>query len=104
MVDGAEYWISWKHPAFLSKFSCLQVIQNSAPSTIVCHQCDIQISLSYILFGNSIPFQIIAKDMNGSAGYLSSDALIELTIIDVNDETPTVNTMNTGSVSCVKSP
>ena len=41
--------------------------------------------------------------MNGSAGYLSSDALIELTIIDVNDETPTVNTMNTGSVSCVKS-
>ena len=41
--------------------------------------------------------------MNGSAGYLSSDALIELTIIDVNDETPTVNTMNTGSVSCVES-
>ena len=69
----------------------------------MCHQCDIQINLSYILFGNSIPFQIIAKDMNGSAGYLSSDALIELTIIDVNDETPTVNTMNTGSVSCVKS-
>ena len=59
--------------------------------------------ISYILFGTSITFQIIAKDMNGSAGYLSSDALIELTIIDVNDETPTVNTMNTGSVSCVKS-
>ena len=57
--------------------------------------------ISYILFGTSITFQIIAKDMNGSAGYLSSDALIELTIIDVNDETPTVNTMNTGSVSCI---
>ena len=59
------------------------------------------ISLSYILFGTLIIFQIIAKDMNGSAGYLSSDALIKLTIIDVNDETPTVNTMNTSSVSCV---
>ena len=72
-------------------------------NTIVWRQCDIRISFSYILFGTSITFQIIAKDMNGSAGYLSSDALIELTIIDVNDETPTVNTMNTGSVSCVES-
>ena len=39
--------------------------------------------------------------MNGSAGYLSSDALIELTIIDVNDETPTIKPMNTGDVSWI---
>ena len=59
------------------------------------------ISLSYILFGTLFTFQIIAKDMNGSAGYLSSDALIELTIIDVNDETPTIKPMNTGDVSWI---
>ena len=53
------------------------------------------------LFCNSITFQIIAKDMNGSAGYLSSDALIELTIIDVNDETPTIKPMHTGDVSWI---
>ena len=39
--------------------------------------------------------------MNGSAGYLSSDALIELTIIDVNDETPTIKPMHTGDVSWI---
>ena len=39
--------------------------------------------------------------MNGSAGYLSSDALIELTIIDVNDETPTIKPMKTGDVSWI---
>ena len=31
MVDGAEFWISCKRPAFLSSFSRLQVVQNSAP-------------------------------------------------------------------------
>ena len=41
MVDGAEYWISCKRPAFLSSFSRLQVIRNSAQSAIVWHQCDI---------------------------------------------------------------
>ena len=43
MVDGAEFWISCKWPAFLSSFSCLQVIQNLAPSTIVWCQCDIKL-------------------------------------------------------------
>ena len=43
MVDGAEFWISCKQPAFLSRFSHLQVIQNSAPSTTAWRQCDIRI-------------------------------------------------------------
>ena len=30
MVDGAEFWISCKRPAFLSVFSHLQMIQNLA--------------------------------------------------------------------------
>ena len=42
-VDGAEFWISCKQPAFLSSFSHLQVIHNLVPSTIVWHQCDIWI-------------------------------------------------------------
>ena len=42
-VDGAKFWICWKWPAFLSSFSRLQVIQKSAPSTIVSRQCDIRI-------------------------------------------------------------
>ena len=45
MVDGADFWISCKLPAFLSSFSCLQVIQNSAPSTISWRQCDIPITI-----------------------------------------------------------
>ena len=44
MVDGTEFWISCKRPAFLSSFSRFQVIQNSAPSTIVWRQCDIWIA------------------------------------------------------------
>ena len=31
-TKGAEFWISCKRPAFLSNFSHLQLIQNSAPS------------------------------------------------------------------------
>ena len=42
MVDGAEFWINCKRPAFLSSFSRLQVIQNSAPSTIMRRHCDIR--------------------------------------------------------------
>ena len=34
-----------KRQAFLSSFSPLQVIQNSAPSTIVWRQCDAQMSI-----------------------------------------------------------
>ena len=45
MVDGTEFWNICKLPAFLSNFSRLQVIQNSAPSTIVWCQCDIQLGL-----------------------------------------------------------
>ena len=41
MVDGDDFWINGKQPAFLSSFSHLQVIQNSAPSTIVWRHCDI---------------------------------------------------------------
>ena len=43
MVDGAEFWISCKRPAYLSSFSRLQLIQKLAPSTIMWHQCDIRI-------------------------------------------------------------
>ena len=42
MVDGAEFRIDSKLPAFLSSFSRLQVIKNSAPSTILWRQCDIR--------------------------------------------------------------
>ena len=45
MVDVAKFWISWNQPVFLSSFSCLQVIQNSVPSTIVWCQIDIRILL-----------------------------------------------------------
>ena len=34
LVDGAEFWISCMQAAFLSSFSCLQLIQNSAQSII----------------------------------------------------------------------
>ena len=44
MVDGTEFWITCKRPAFLSSFSRLLVIQNLAPSTMVWHQCDIRIT------------------------------------------------------------
>ena len=34
MVDGAKFWITCKRLKVLRKASCLQLIQNSAPSTI----------------------------------------------------------------------
>ena len=43
MVDGAEFCIRCQWLVFLSILSCWQLIQNSAPSTIVWHQCDIRI-------------------------------------------------------------
>ena len=43
MVDAAEFLISYQWLAFLSNFSWWQLIQNSAPSTIVWRQCDIWI-------------------------------------------------------------
>ena len=45
MVDGARFWISCKRPAFFSSFGRLQLVQNSAPSTIVWCQIDIRILL-----------------------------------------------------------
>ena len=47
MVNGPEFWISCKRPAFLSSFSPLQVIQNLAPSTIMWRQCDIGINKQF---------------------------------------------------------
>ena len=43
MVDGAKFWISCKWLKLLRKASRLQLIQNSAPSTIVGRKCDIGI-------------------------------------------------------------
>ena len=42
-TEGAEFWISCKRPAFLSNFSRLQLIQNSAPFIARGRQCDIRI-------------------------------------------------------------
>ena len=44
MVDGAEHLINCDWLAFLSAFSHLQLIQNSAPSNICWCQCDIRIN------------------------------------------------------------
>ena len=43
MVDGTKFWISYQWLAFLSVFCRWHLIQNSAPSTIMCCQCDIWI-------------------------------------------------------------
>ena len=48
MVNGAEFWISCKRLKLLRKAGCLQLIQNSAPSTSVWRQCDIRIVLQQI--------------------------------------------------------
>ena len=45
MLDGTEFWISCYWLASRSKCSHRQLIQNSAPSTIVWCQCDIQIDV-----------------------------------------------------------
>ena len=49
-TEGAEFWISCKRPAFHSNFSCLQLIQNSAPSVARQCQCDIRIVQKYSSF------------------------------------------------------
>ena len=43
-TEGAEFWISCKRPAFLSNFSALQLIQNSAPFVARQRQRDILIN------------------------------------------------------------
>ena len=47
IVDGAEFWITCKRLKLLRKAGRLQLIQNSAPSTIVWRQCDIRITLAH---------------------------------------------------------
>ena len=54
MVDGAKFWISYQRLTVLSISSHWELIQNSAPSTIMWGQCDIQmryVSLENNLFG-----------------------------------------------------
>ena len=46
MVDGAKFWIICKQLKLLRKAGCLQ---NSTPSTIVWHQCDIGIPIFWLL-------------------------------------------------------
>ena len=43
-TEGTEFWISCKRPAFLSNFSHLRIIRNSAPSVVRRLQCDIWIN------------------------------------------------------------
>ena len=45
VTEGTKFWISCKWPAFLSNFSCLQIVQHSVPSVTRRCQCDIQILL-----------------------------------------------------------
>ena len=47
MVDGAEHLTSCHLLAFLSAFSSIQLMQNSAPSTVYWCQCDIRIDLGH---------------------------------------------------------
>ena len=44
MVDGTEFWITCKQLKLLRNDSHWQLIQNSVPSTIMLHQCDIWIA------------------------------------------------------------
>ena len=47
-TEGADFWISCKQPAFLSSFSCLQLIQNLAPYVTRQRQCDILLNNNWI--------------------------------------------------------
>ena len=44
--QGRLFWIVCKRPSFLSSFSRLQLIQNSAPSVAGMRQCDIRMQLA----------------------------------------------------------
>ena len=48
-LNGTIFWISYQRLAFLSILSHWQLISNSAPSTIVWCQCDIQIALNSMM-------------------------------------------------------
>ena len=43
MMDGVKFWITCKPLKLLRKAGQLQLIQDSAPSTILLCQCDIRI-------------------------------------------------------------
>ena len=49
VVDGAEFWIISQWLRLLRKASHWQLIQNSAPSTIMWRQCDIRINLLTVI-------------------------------------------------------
>ena len=57
MLDGAKFWINCQRLRILRKASHWQLIQNSAPSTIVWRQCDIRIVWRNILAPKIICFQ-----------------------------------------------
>ena len=46
--QGRLFWITYKWLKLLRKASCLQVIQNSAPSVVWQRQCDIWISCKFL--------------------------------------------------------
>ena len=54
--QGRLFWIVCKWPAFLSSFSRLQLIQNSAPSVAGMRQCDIRIAFKLSIIKH--PFYI----------------------------------------------
>jgi hypothetical protein len=54
--QGRLFWIVCKRPAFLSSFSRLKLIQNSAPSVAGMRQCDIRMSqcTKYACLGRAV--------------------------------------------------
>ena len=56
--QGRLFWIVCKQPAFLSSFSRLKLIQNSAPSVAGMRQCDIRIVCT-LEFPNSFTHYVI---------------------------------------------
>ena len=76
ITECAEFWIHYKRPAFLSNFSCLQLIQNPAPFVTRWRQCDIWIrSFSYCVC--SLMLRTAVKnvvDKSNSMGKNSSNA------------------------------
>ena len=62
MVDGAEFWISCKRPAFLSSFSSLQVIQNLAPSTIALFGVNVTYEFANWIMNKQTNFKFVLKN------------------------------------------
>ena len=81
MVDGAEHLIRCDWLAFLSAFSYLQLIQNTAPSTICWCQCDIRIG-----FKGLVKLRLAFRTL--TAVLVCLDSIIsQLTILDSNKQT-----------------